>query len=127
MGQGWTEELQMCSVEANFSTFILCSKKNEKRKKTGASFTRLSCILTLILGISSYEIHIILKSNVLAFTFECQPELQWQILNKNICQKLKCVNFRSKFLQKQDFPYVSVMNKAPGVPFWSSLFSALPV
>jgi hypothetical protein len=43
--------------------------------------------LTQLFGIFSYEMHTILRSNVIVFTLNAKPELQWQILNKNISQK----------------------------------------
>jgi hypothetical protein len=41
------------------------------------------------------------------------PELQWQILNKNINQK----NFKCVISKTWDFPYVSIVNEAPGASF----------
>jgi hypothetical protein len=47
-----------------------------------------------------------------------KPELQCQILNKNVSQKyvFTCVTFRSKILQKNwIFPQISIVNEAPAV------------
>jgi hypothetical protein len=41
-------------------------------EKSGASFTKLTCIFEISFGNFSYEIHTILLSNPIVSTFECQ-------------------------------------------------------
>jgi hypothetical protein len=39
---------------------------------SGASFTKLTCVSDVALGVFSYEIKTILCSNAIVFTIECQ-------------------------------------------------------
>jgi hypothetical protein len=69
-------------------------------KKPGASFIKLTYIFDV-----SHEIHFFVKQCNRFLFLNTKPELQWQILIKNISQKIfLCGLFLdSKFCKKMDF------------------------